>query len=380
MRNGLAVAQTRETNGLPITRIETIADGFINSDRVGYAGLRENDCANWLLQRGDILFSHINSTSHLGKVAIYEGHPAKLVHGMNLLCIRPDAERVNAKYLLYALRSSDFRQQLLRIIKPAVNQASIAITDLKHVKLAIPPLKEQLRIAEILDKVDTLRAKRRAALAQLDSLTESIFLDMFGPGGHYERSSSLVPLSAVCRVITDGVHKTPAYVEKGIPFVTVKNITSGVLDLSETKKILQKDHETFTKRTKPEKGDVLVSKDGTIGIPCPVETGDDFSIFVSVALLKLKADVIEQSFLTAQFRSDWIQRQIRRNSKGIAIRHLHLVDFKRLSVIVPPLSLQSEFARCIRELERHKSLQITSLLGFNTLFASLQHRAFRGEL
>lgn len=249
-----------------------------------------------------------------------------------------------------------------------------------EIVIPLPPLGVQRRIAELLDRAEALRAKRRAALAQLDTLTQAIFLDLFGPNGKFRSVCAPVPLGSLCRSITDGVHKTPVYVAAGVPFVTVKNITSGDLDLSETKFISQEDHLAFTKRTKPERGDVLVSKDGTIGVPCPITTDEEFSIFVSVALLKMKPELVEQTFLVTQFRADWVQYQIRTGSKGIAIRHLHLEDFRRLSFILPPLDLQRDFARRVAAVEQLKAAHRTSLAEMDTLFTSLQHRAFRGEL
>ena len=297
--------------------------------------------------------------------------------GRQLMAVRPNAFLLDQAFLFHFLKS---QEQTLNRLAQGATVPGIGRDELLKLSLPVPALAEQRRIAEILDKADALRAMRRAVLTQLDTLTQSIFLDMFGPGGLHEKTCSLEPLSAVCRSISDGVHKTPTYLEDGIPFVTVRNITSGVLDLIDTKKIAREDHDLFTKRTKPEKGDVLVSKDGTIGIPCPVETSAAFSIFVSVALLKPKHDVIDQSFLTTQFRSDWIQHQIRASSKGIAVRHLHLEDFKRLLLIVPPLRMQHQFASRSRSLEAQRHLCEGSLRSLNALFASLQHRAFRGEL
>ncbi len=92
LRNGKSVRQSAGLSGLPITRIETIADGTINPAKVGFADLEASDCTDWLLQDGDILISHINSTKHLGKCAIYQGDPPALVHGMNLLALRVDPD------------------------------------------------------------------------------------------------------------------------------------------------------------------------------------------------------------------------------------------------------------------------------------------------
>ena len=85
LRNGASIKQSEHAGGTPITRIETIANWEVNPAKCGYADVTENEYPNHLLETGDILISHINSTKHLGKCAIYEGNPGKLIHGMNLL-------------------------------------------------------------------------------------------------------------------------------------------------------------------------------------------------------------------------------------------------------------------------------------------------------
>ena len=192
---------------MPITRIETIADGTINPAKVGFADLRESDCADWLLQDGDILLSHINSTKHLGKCAIYEGDPPALIHGMNLLALRVDPDVAIPRYVYWMLSSTDFRRKLPQITKDSVNQSSFNISSFKKLQIPLPPLDEQKRIAEILDKADALRAKRRAALAQLDILTQSIFLDMFGDPATNPKGwphPSLLTLLETAEVFVDG--------------------------------------------------------------------------------------------------------------------------------------------------------------------------------
>ena len=180
LRNGKSVRQSAELNGLPITRIETIADGTINPAKVGFADLEESDCTDWLLQDGDILISHINSKKHLGKCAIYQGDPPALIHGMNLLALRVDPDVAASRFVYWMLSSTGFRRKLPRITKDSVNQSSFNISSFKKLEIPLPPLPEQKRIAGILDATDALRAKRREALAQLDTLVQSTFLDMFG--------------------------------------------------------------------------------------------------------------------------------------------------------------------------------------------------------
>jgi len=194
---------------------------------------------------------------------------------------------------------------------------------------------------------------------------------MFG-GGKWEKTT----LGEICSVIRDGTHVTPTYVPSGIPFVTVKNITSGHLDFSVTKFISEEEHKKISKGVKPERGDILVSKDGTIGIPCPVDTDKEFSIFVSVALLKPIREKVNTNFLAYQISSKVVQDQIEDSIKGIAIRHLHLEDFKRLKIILRPLSLQEEFAGVVARVESLRGRMGESARGVDGLFESLLAEAF----
>ncbi|MFQ8432900.1 restriction endonuclease subunit S [Amaricoccus sp. W119] len=138
--------------------------------------------------------------------------------------------------------------------------------------------------------------------------------------------------------ISDGVHKKPNYVASGVPFVTVKNLTQGPgISFRETRFITEDDHAEFTKRTHPEKGDVLITKDGTIGVSRIVDTDRAFSIFVSVALIKMVIPGIAP-FLTLCINSDVVRDTI--IPKGAALKHLHLVDLRNLPLPLPPLPEQ----------------------------------------
>jgi type I restriction enzyme S subunit len=116
VRNGLSIQQDKSGDGLPITRIETISNWRVDLNRVGFAGIREKGNEKWLLRKGDILFSHINSVEHIGKCAVYEGIPEKLIHGMNLLAMRPRADILDPKFAYYAFGGKEFRNALTRFV------------------------------------------------------------------------------------------------------------------------------------------------------------------------------------------------------------------------------------------------------------------------
>jgi len=175
LRNGLTIEQNKEGIGYPITRIETISEGRIDASRVGYvANLTPEEIESYRLLEGDILFSHINSLQHIGKTAIYEGAPEFLLHGMNLLLLRPNKSKIYPQYLLYLLRLMRSRKIFWALSKKAVNQASINQTELGRTPIPLPPLSEQEKIAEILSTVDERIEIERKRKEKLERIKKSL--------------------------------------------------------------------------------------------------------------------------------------------------------------------------------------------------------------
>jgi restriction endonuclease S subunit len=155
LRNGLTYKQHElQESGIPITRIETIADGKIDFEKVGYLkNIDQNLLEEYKLKKGDILFSHINSEIHLGKTAIYL-EDKFILHGMNLLLIRPNSKFIDSKFLNYLFNWYKDNGIFISIASRAVNQASINQNTLKNLKIPLPSLSEQQEIAEILQTID----------------------------------------------------------------------------------------------------------------------------------------------------------------------------------------------------------------------------------
>jgi type I restriction enzyme S subunit len=175
LRNGLTARQNKEGNGYPVTRIETISEEKIDLSKLGYvSGLSEKDVENYRLIEGDILFSHINSLEHIGKTAIYEGVPRFLLHGMNLLLLRPDKNKIYPIFLLYLLRLFREKKIFEAMSKRAVNQASINQTELRNLKIFLPSLPEQQKIAEVLSTVDKKLELERNEKAKLEKIKQGL--------------------------------------------------------------------------------------------------------------------------------------------------------------------------------------------------------------
>ena len=178
IRNGASIKQTDSAGGIPITRIETIANRVIDRNHMGYADIYNGDkYGSYFLRDGDILMSHINSIQHLGKAAIY--HPLdekeKIIHGMNLLVLRANQKILDNQFAYFYFSSDSFLHKLPRITKKSVNQASFTVSELKKIDIPCPALSQQHKIAKILSIIQTLCNKRNEQLKIFDELVKSRF-------------------------------------------------------------------------------------------------------------------------------------------------------------------------------------------------------------
>jgi type I restriction enzyme S subunit len=156
-------------------------------------------------------------------------------------------------------------------------------------------------------------------------------------------------LGEICNLITDGTHHTPTYITKGIPFLSVKNISNGFLDFSDTKFISVEEHNHLIERCNPEFGDVLLTKVGTTGIAKVINVKKDFSIFVSVALLKFNLELTYNKFLEFVINSPFVKQQSDDGTWGVGNKNLVLKTIKQFSIPLPPLAEQK---RIVEKLEK----------------------------
>jgi type I restriction enzyme S subunit len=189
-------------------------------------------------------------------------------------------------------------------------------------------------------------------------------------------------VDALARKVVDGVHKTPTYVETGVPFITVRNLTAGGgISFDNVRYITEIAHDEYTRRAHPEPGDILISKDGTIGVTRAVRTDRPFSIFVSVAMVKPLIYAMSD-YVELALSSPVVQRQML--GVGSGLQHLVLRDLKADGVPVPPIEEQAEIVRRVDELlalangMRQRVDTATTCLDRSS--QAVLAKAFRGEL
>ena len=169
--------------------------------------------------------------------------------------------------------------------------------------------------------------------------------------------------------IIDGAHFTPTYIEKSndsIPFLRVTDLHSKEILLDEVKYIPTSEHQELIKRCNPEVGDLLLSKNGTIGLMKIIDWDWEFSIFVSLCLLKFEKTLLNKFFFYF-FESNIVDRQLFESSQKTSVSNLHLEKIKELRLTLPPIEEQTTIANYLD----HKTTQIDTLIAKKEQFIIL---------
>ncbi len=260
----------------------------------------------------------------------------------------------------------------MECIAPATTLPIISKSKFSKLTIPVPPLAEQRRIAEVLDRAEALRAKRRAALAQLDALTQSLFLDLFGdpvPNPKGWPTSSLAELGQIHTGKTPPT-KLPDMFGGEIPFAT-----PGDLDgrLSRTERTLTSAGAEYVRVVRA--GSALVGCIGNIGKMAKTPVRCAFNQQINA--VEWNGRVHDDYGIAALA---FAIPQMMALSSSTVVPILNKSGFMKVELRVPPIPLQREFARRVTAVESLKTAQRASLAELDALFATLQHRAFRGEL
>jgi type I restriction enzyme, S subunit len=263
----------------------------------------------------------------------------------------------------------------------------ISRRNLTKIKIPVPPLEEQKRIAEVLDRAEELRSKRREALRQLDTLTQAIFFEMFGEpvlnGWAMETIAEIVhPSSGSIRTGPFGSNLLHSeFVEEGVAVLGIDNAVANEFRWGERRFISELKYRGLKHYTvRP--GDVIITIMGTCG-RCAV-VPDNIPVAINtkhLCCITLNPAKCLPRFLHAYFLLHPIARQyLNQAKKGAIMAGLNMAIIKSMPIFISPVSLQKEFTRRAEAVDKLKAAHRASLSELDVLFASLQHRAFRGEL
>ena len=329
-------------------------------------------CAATVLPANSVLFS---SRAPIGHVAM---NTVPMATNQGFKSFIPKVDVMDAKFLFHWLRTN---RTYLESLGNGATFKEVSKAIVAKIKVPVPPIPEQRRIAAILDQADALRVKRREALGQLDSLTQSIFIEMFGdpidnPNNH--KVSKLIELVDATRPISYGILMPGPDVDGGVKYVRVVDMKNGGIALSGIRRTTEAMSNSF-KRSLLKPGDLLMSIRGHVGrmavIPQELDGANITQDSARLAIVGANLIYVRECLRTVGF-----QRWMARHTKGVAVRGINLGDVKLMPIPLPPANLQDEFAQRAMAIDNLMADHKEALKGASNLFASLQHRAFRGEL
>lgn len=335
------------------------------------------------VKRNSLLICTANgSKAHLGKVALIDDDYDFAFGGfMGLLIPR---ESIYPRFFYYALISENYKK-FIKSLSDGANINNLKFQDLSKFEIPVPPLEEQKRIVKILDEkfaqLETIKVASQTNLQNAKDLFQSQLAKAFS-NTTWEKKR----LGDICSKIVDGTHNSPPNTKEGdYQYITAKNIKLSGIDLSDITYVTKEIHESIYSRCNPEKGDVLLIKDGaTTGIAVVNELDYQFSMLSSVALLKFDRNILDSYCLAYLLNSDETYKRFRAKMEGAAITRLTLVKIKDFEIPLPPLPEQKRIVKELDTLsEKVRQLQeiyTKQIANCDELKQSYLQKAFEGEL
>lgn len=371
---GVTASAVAHPIGPKFLRITDIQDGQVNWDRVPWCECDARSANEARLKPGDIVFARTGATT--GKSFLIRDCPPNSVFASYLIRVRV-GESAEPRFVSHFFQTPTYWAQITKSAR-GVAQPGVNATTLKTLKIPLPPLAEQQRIADVLDRAEALRARRRTALTELDALTESIFVDLFGDPIRNPKGWDMPPFETQIESVRYGTGSPPEYVSDGIPFIRATNIKGGTVLTKDLKRISVADAVRIS-RCQVSAGDLIIVRSG-------VNTGDAAVVpkeldgaYAAYDLI-VRLDKISALFYSFLINSAQGKTVLSRLTRRAAQAHLNAEQLKTIRLIAPPEELRKEFARRVAAVENLKAMQRASLAKMGELFASLQHRAFSGEL
>lgn len=365
---------------------------YVRAANVGWSGWKLDDVKSmnftdaemdvYRLKPGDLLLGEASgSAAEVGKPALWQGEIENCAFQNTLIRVRPRG--ADSRYLLHYFSHCAATGKFARSSR-GVGIFHLGRKALAEWQVPLPPIEEQRRIAAVVDAADALRAKRRQALAKLDTLTQAIFIDMFGDLVANPMGWPVHRLSEVCRSIQIGpfgslLHQSD-YIVDGVPIVNPMHIVEGKI-VPRSDQTVGPDKAASLASYRLAGGDIVMGRRGEMG-RCAVvgETEEGYLCGSGSLFFRPDSDRLLPEFLARAMSSERAKRRLESSAQGVTMLNLNSEIVGGFKIGIPPIELQRLFQGVLARRDEAAVKAKIQAEGLDTLFASLQQRAFRGDL
>jgi len=374
-------------SGIPFIRANNLVNNTVIWDDMRFISEGKHE----MLKKGHLKENDVLITTRgvLGNVALVPKEFDDANINAQIVRMKTDETIIIPKYLLFSLKSKEFRSQLVKKTT-GTTLKQLPVGKLEKMLIVLPPLNYQKKIVEILEKAEKLKEWRTEANELTYNYLNSLFLEMFGDPGENEKEWDFKTVEDLMKEqiiigIKDGNHgerhpKADDFVDEGIPFIFANSISNLKLDLEKAPKITEETKNNLRVGF-AQANDLLLSHKGSIGFSAVVP--NNISLIVlspQVTYYRLDLERLNPYFAQYYFQTMYFQKFFKRFAKQSTRDYVGITRQKKLKLFVPPITLQNQFAQIVQQLETLKTNQAQSKQEIDNLFNTLMQKAFKGEL
>jgi type I restriction enzyme, S subunit len=382
-------SKDQDPNGeVRLIQLADIGDGiFVNKSNrfLTKEVARQLKCT--FLQKGDILIARMPDP--LGRACIFPGNERECITVVDVCILRPNSENIFNEYIKHLINNPYFRNRILAYSTGATRKR-ISRSNLDKIHFDLPTYEDQIRIATVLTRTETIISKRKESIKVLDELLKNTFLEMFGPQNKSFPQWPVVEIKDLAANHKGSMRTGPfgsnllhsEFVESGdVAVLGIDNAVKNKFAWSNRRYItMEKYNELSPYRIFP--GDVIITIMGTVGRSAVIP--DDIPLAINtkhLAALTLDKQKANPHFISYSIHSNpYIVKQFAKKNRGAIMNGLNLGIIKETKLHKPPIELQNKFAVIVEKFESLKVKYTQSINELENLFNSLSQRAFKGEL
>lgn len=359
-----------------LLRANNISDGKINFDDVVYVDKKKVSSEQYL-QKGDILICASSGSKNLVGKAASVSFDIKCTFGAFCKVIRPISKYANYLGMYF---QSDIYRRIISNVAIGANINNIRNEHIDSLELSIYSDDKNNEIVSLLDTLQSIITHRRTQLEKLDLLVKARFVEMFGDTEYNTKKFPVYKLSELCTVSSSKRIYQDEQSSTGVPFLRISNLVE-LIETGHLKNELFISDEKYIELVRsslvPQKGDILVTSRGTLG-KCYIVQDDDKFYFQDgmISWLYNLNKAITPLYLALLFNTINIKTQIDNLQSGSTVAYLSITMLKKLNIVVPPLTLQNQFADFVKQIDKSKSILQQELDKAQMLFDSLMQEYF----